>query len=80
MTRVTEIGAAARIPSTKRVTVVFAAKTYEALQRIAARKTANISEALRQSISLTDFIENEVENGARVLIERDGKMTEIVLR
>jgi hypothetical protein len=67
-------------PATKRVHVNFALKTYEALQRIAARKSGSVSEALRQSITLTDYIESAIEQKGRLLIDRDGQITELVLR
>jgi hypothetical protein len=65
---------------TKRVHVNFAAHTYGALQRIADRKGGSMSEALRQAIMLTDFIEDATENGAHVLIERGDKVRELVIR
>lgn len=67
-------------PPTKRVHVNFALKTYEALQRIAARKSGSMSEALRQSITLTDYVESAIEQGGRILIDRDGQITELLLR
>jgi metal-responsive CopG/Arc/MetJ family transcriptional regulator len=66
--------------ATKRVHVNFAEKTYETLQRIAARKGGSMSEALRQAIQLTDFIEEQIENGAHVLVERGNKTTELFIR
>ena len=67
-------------PATKRVHVNFALRTYETLQRIASRKGGSISEALRQAITLTDYIEHAVEDRAKILIERDGKVSELVIR
>ena len=67
-------------PQTKRVHVTFALKTYEMLQQIAARKSGSIAEALRQSISLTDYVETAIEQGARILIDRNGQITELLLR
>jgi hypothetical protein len=65
--------------SKKRVHVVFAMKTYAALNRIAARQRGELSQALRKSIMLTDFLDTAVGSGARVLIEHDGVMKELVL-
>jgi hypothetical protein len=66
---------------TKRVNVNFARRTYEALLRIAERKGGSMSEALRQAIMLTDFIEAATDDGARVLIDRDkGQIQELVIR
>lgn len=68
-------------PKTKRVHVNFALKTYEALQRIAGRKGGSMTEALRQAITLADFIEAATEQGAHVMIERpDGRTTELFIR
>jgi hypothetical protein len=64
----------------KRVHVNFASKTYEMLQRIAQRKNGNMSEALRQSIALADYIESAAESGARILIDRGGSVTELLIR
>jgi hypothetical protein len=69
-----------QVRATKRVHVNFAKKTYETLQRIAARKGGSMSEALRQSIQLTDFIEDAVENGAHVLVRRGNETTELFIR
>jgi hypothetical protein len=66
---------------TKRVHVNFANRTYEALIRIADRKGGSLSEALRQAIMLTDFIEDAIEAGARIMVERgDGIPRELLIR
>lgn len=66
---------------TKRVHVNFALKTYDLLQRIAARKGGSLTEALRQAITLTDFIEDATDKGARVLVEHpDGSKVQLFIR
>jgi hypothetical protein len=65
----------------KRVHVNFAMSTYKILEEIASRKNLTISEALRQSILLTDYIEKAtlVEN-AKVYIDRGKGLNELVIR
>lgn len=72
--------AESKADSAKRVTVLFAPQTYAKLTSIATRKGITKTEALRQSISLTDYLESAmIDEGAKVFVERNGKLSEIVL-
>lgn len=66
-------------PRGKNVSVEFALKTYETLERIAARKNGSMAQALRKSITLTDYVEKVVEEGGHVLIQRGGEITELLI-
>jgi hypothetical protein len=68
------------IPTTRRVNVNFSSDTYELLSRIASRKGISMSEVLRQAIALEDYVEQARLEGARVLIDRGGRVNELVLR
>jgi hypothetical protein len=63
----------------KRVTVVFAPQTYAKIAYIADHKGTNKTEALRQSIFLTEYLVKAAEEGAKVFIDRNGKLSELVL-
>jgi macrodomain Ter protein organizer (MatP/YcbG family) len=67
--------------ATKRVNVNFAAPTYQRLQNIAARKGITLSEALRQAITLTDYLEHAIDDEhAKVYIDRGNGLNELVIR
>ncbi len=73
-------GSAAAVSTTRRVTVNFSNSTYEMLSDLAEHKGISMSEALRQAISLQDYIANAQEDGARILIDRKGQISELVIR
>lgn len=63
------------------VRIMFAASTYGALERIATRRDRGLPAAVRQCVSLTDFLETAIERGARVLIDDGGgTQRELVIR
>jgi hypothetical protein len=66
-------------PGAKRVSVVFSPETYEKILYIAEHKGTNKTEALRQSVLLTEYLVKAAEEGAKIYIDRDGKLTELVL-
>ncbi len=66
--------------TTKRVTVNFAIPTYRALEAIAERKGITVSEALRQAIKLSDYLERAIEEGGKILIDRQGTINELLIR
>jgi len=69
------------IAAPKRVHVNFAPQTYEMLRRIADRKGITISEALRQAISLTDYLEEAtLERRAKLYVDRAGIVSELIIR
>ena len=64
----------------KRVTVVFAPQTYKKLEDIAKSKGITNTEALRQSISLTEYLDRaQQKDRAKIFIERDGKLSELII-
>jgi putative ubiquitin-RnfH superfamily antitoxin RatB of RatAB toxin-antitoxin module len=71
----------AETTATKRVNVNFAIPTYTRLQNIAARKGITVSEALRQAISLTDYLEGAIQDeNAKIYIDRGNGLNELVIR
>ena len=63
---------------TRRVNVEFADKTYEALEKLAARKGKSKAAMLRDAIAIAKWIEDTREQGGRILLERDNKIQEIL--
>jgi len=64
----------------RRVNVNFSPETYDTLASIAQKKGISMSEVLRQSISLTKFAEDVVEKGGRLLVDRNGSVSEVLIR
>ncbi len=64
----------------RRVNVNFSSSAYEALARLAERKGVSMSEALRQAIALDDYLTGAQGDGARLLLERNGQVSELVIR
>jgi hypothetical protein len=74
------MAAGATQSATRRVNVNFSSSAYEALSRLAARKGVSMSEALRQAIALDDYLTSAQSDGARLLLERSGQVSELVIR
>lgn len=63
---------------TRRVNVNFAPSAYATLDRLAARKGKTMSEILRDAIQLEAWLANAEDDGWHVLLERDGRVRELV--
>lgn len=64
----------------RRISAIFAESTYKALEDIAARKGATMAEVLRDAIALEKWVQDTRDEGGRILIERNGKVQELLLR
>jgi len=64
----------------RRVNVNFSDEAYGTLDRLAKRKGKTMSEVLRDAIALEAWFDETRSEGAHVLIERDGKIQEIIPR
>lgn len=63
----------------KRLTVSFSATAYSALEDLAKAKGKTLSETLRDAISHEKWLmDTREKEGARILIERDGNIREVV--
>ena len=60
------------------IQVEFADDTYVALQQLARRKGKQPGEMLRDVIALAKWIQDTRDAGARILVERAGKITEMI--
>ena len=63
-----------------RVNVTFSDPIYGALSDLAETKNKSMAEVLRDAIALEKWFAETTKAGGRVLVERDGKTIEIVLR
>ncbi|MGB2604074.1 MAG: hypothetical protein WBC78_10790 [Candidatus Sulfotelmatobacter sp.] len=64
----------------RRVNVIFSAPQYQLLKDLAVRQGINVSDVLRQALSLTKLIVDADENpDERILIERKGELQELRL-
>jgi hypothetical protein len=63
-----------------RVIVTLPAPAVEALEGLAAKRETTKTEILRHAISLEQRLEHEIDRGARILIEKDDKVSELLLR
>jgi hypothetical protein len=63
-----------------RVIVNLPAPAVEALEGLAAKRETTKTEILRHAISLEQRLEHEIDRGARILIEKDDKVSELLLR
>lgn len=63
----------------KRVTVSFSSNAYQTLEDLARAKGKTLSETLRDAIAHEKWlIDTREKEGARILIERDGSLREVV--
>jgi Ribbon-helix-helix protein, copG family len=65
----------------KRVNVSLSEETIALLQGIARRRGVSMTEAVRIAIKTEDYIEQQIESGSKILIEKPDKtMREVVFR
>lgn len=63
----------------KRVTVGFSQNAYETLEELAKAKGKSLSETLRDAIAHEKWlVDTREKEGARILVERNGSIREIV--
>lgn len=63
-----------------RVNVNFSEDAYTQLTELAQRRGKTVSDLLREAIALERWFDETTRDGNRVLVERDGKLREIVPR
>jgi hypothetical protein len=63
-----------------KVVVNLPAPAVEALRGLAAKRNTTETEILRHAISLEQQLDHEIDQGARVLIEKDDKFAELLIR
>jgi ABC-type uncharacterized transport system substrate-binding protein len=69
------------MPEAKRITVSLSPDTVAKLQKIAEAKGITFTEALRQSVATEIYLQSEIENGGKILVQKkDNTLREIVFR
>ena len=63
-----------------RVTVNLPEPAVEVLRGLAAKRKTTETEILRHAISLEQQLDHEIDQGARILIEKDDKFAELIVR
>jgi predicted transcriptional regulator len=63
---------------THRVNVNFSEDAYEELAQIAKQRKKKVSDVVREAIAFEKWYQDTVDNGGHVLVERDGRVQEIV--
>jgi hypothetical protein len=61
----------------KRLSVNVADDVADAINTLHVKHGWTISDVIRRAISTYKFIDEETENGAKILIERDGNIREV---
>jgi predicted CopG family antitoxin len=61
-----------------RVNVNFSEDAYEELAQIAKQRKKRVSDVVREAIAFEKWYQDTVDNGGHVLVERDGRVQEIV--
>lgn len=64
----------------KKVGVNLSDRAYSELEELAARKEKPVTQVVRDAIALEKWFEDTRKKGGKVLVERDGKVQEIVPR
>lgn len=64
-------------PTWKRLSVNVANDVAAAIAVMAEKHNWTISDVIRRSVSTYKFIDDEVDKGAKILIERDGVIREV---
>ncbi len=63
-----------------RVIVNLPVPAVEALEGLAAKRGTTKTEILRHAISLEQQLDHETDQGARILIEKDNRFSELIVR
>lgn len=64
----------------KRVNVNFSDEVYGELSQIAKERGVTLSEVLRDAVTLEKYVTDTRREGGRLLVERDGKTLELLVR
>ena len=64
----------------RRVNVNFSDEVYGMLERLSKRRGKTMSEVLRDAIALEAWFDDARNEGSHILIERDGKVREVIPR
>ena len=64
----------------RRVNVEFPDKVYGELDDLSHAKNKSKAQVLRDAIAMEAWIEKIRQDGGRLLVERNGQVTEVVLR
>jgi hypothetical protein len=64
----------------RRVIVNLPAPVIEALEGLAAKRQTTKTEILRHAISLEQHLDHEIDQGGRILIEKDDRFSELIVR
>ena len=59
--------------------IEFSEEAYEALEKLAQERGVSITEVLRDALSHEQWLDELRKANARVLVERDGERSELVL-
>jgi hypothetical protein len=65
-------------PKKVRVNVNFSPQAYDTLEKLAQSRGTSMSEVLRDAIALEGWFEDRQREGARILVERNGRVRELV--
>lgn len=63
-----------------KVNVDFPDKVYSELGKLASHKSKSKAQVLRDAIALESWIAEIHQSGGKLLVERDGKISEVLLR
>ncbi len=66
--------------STKRVSVDFTSEAFEDLEQLAESKGKTKAELIRDALALEKWFSDVVKDGGSILVERKGKVREVVRR
>ena len=63
-----------------RVNVIFSDDDYATLERLAKRRNKSMSLILRDALQLEEWVDDARSDGGHLMIERKGKVQEIIPR
>jgi hypothetical protein len=68
-------------PTSRKITVNLSEEVLNALNELSRRRGLTVTETLRRSISTEKYIQDALDEGAKILIERpNGSIRELVFR
>lgn len=75
-----EVGNVRSTEEAPKIRVDFSEGAYAVLEDLARRKNLTISQVVHDAVALEKWYEDTLEQGGRILVERDGKQREVQVR
>ncbi|MCC6158619.1 MAG: hypothetical protein IT350_11260 [Deltaproteobacteria bacterium] len=64
----------------RRISLTLSGEAYETVHSLASRRSKTVAGVIRDAIALENWARDTIEKGDKILVERDGKLHEVLIR